>query len=46
MTTFRAYDKAALADGVTEHELADAAHVAAALRAGGAITHGTHLIGG
>lgn len=29
--------------GVTESELAEAVHVAAALRAGGAITHGTHL---
>ncbi len=33
----------ALAAGVTETELAEAVHVAAALRAGGAITHGTHL---
>ena len=30
--------------GVTETELAEAIHVAAALRAGGAITHGTHLL--
>jgi len=29
--------------GVTGQELAEAVHVAAALRAGGAITHGTHL---
>lgn len=29
--------------GVTEQELAEVVHVAAALRAGGAITHGTHL---
>jgi AhpD family alkylhydroperoxidase len=29
--------------GVTETELAEAVHVAAALRAGGALTHGTHL---
>jgi AhpD family alkylhydroperoxidase len=29
--------------GVTETEFAEAVHVAAALRAGGAITHGTHL---
>ena len=78
MTAFRAYDKAALADGaipkkykelvaiavalttqcaycievhrqhalkagVTEQELAEAVHVTAALRAGAAITHGTHL---
>jgi AhpD family alkylhydroperoxidase len=34
----------ALKAGVTEQELAEAVHVAAALRAGGAITHGTHLI--
>ncbi len=79
MATFRAYDKAALADGAipkkykelmaiavalttqcpycievhrqqalkagaTEQELAETVHVAAALRAGGAITHGTHLL--
>jgi AhpD family alkylhydroperoxidase len=79
MSSFRAYDKAALADGVipkkykelmaiavalttqcaycieihrqealkagvTEQELAEAIHVTAALRAGGAITHGTHLL--
>ena len=30
--------------GVTEQELAEAIHVAAALRAGAAITHGTHLL--
>ena len=30
--------------GVTETELAETVHVAAALRAGGAITHGTHLL--
>jgi AhpD family alkylhydroperoxidase len=30
--------------GVTETELAEAIHVAAALRGGGAITHGTHLL--
>lgn len=81
MTTFRAWDKVALAEGaipkkykelmaicvalttqcpycielhregalkvgVTEQELAEAVHVAAALRAGGAITHGTHLFKG
>ncbi len=34
----------ALKAGVTEQELAEAVHVAAALRAGGAITHGTHLL--
>jgi AhpD family alkylhydroperoxidase len=38
--------KNAIAAGVTENELAEAVHVAAALRAGGAITHGTHLFEG
>jgi AhpD family alkylhydroperoxidase len=38
--------QAALKAGVTEQELAEAVHVAAALRAGGAITHGTHLLEG
>lgn len=33
----------ALKAGVTEQELAETVHVAVALRAGGAITHGTHL---
>jgi AhpD family alkylhydroperoxidase len=33
----------ALNAGATEQELAEVVHVAAALRAGGAITHGTHL---
>jgi AhpD family alkylhydroperoxidase len=37
--------QAALKAGVTEHELAEAVHVAAALRAGAAVTHGTHLAG-
>lgn len=81
MTTFRAFDKAALADGaipkrykelmaiavalttqcpycievhrqaavemgVTEKELAEVVFIASALRAGGAITHGTHLLQG
>jgi AhpD family alkylhydroperoxidase len=81
MTAFRAYDKAALADGAipkkykelmaiavalttqcpycievhrqealkagaTEQELAEVVFVASALRAGAAITHGTHLIEG
>lgn len=32
--------------GVTEQELTEVIHVAAALRAGGAITHGTHLLEG
>jgi AhpD family alkylhydroperoxidase len=34
----------ALDAGATETELAETVHVAAALRAGGAITHGTHLL--
>jgi AhpD family alkylhydroperoxidase len=38
--------KNGIAAGVTETELAEAVHVAAALRAGGAITHGTHLFEG
>ena len=81
MTAFRAYDKAALADGAipkkykelmaiavslttqcpycievhrqqalnagaTEQELAEVVHVAAALRAGASVTHGTHLFQG
>ena len=32
--------------GATEEELAEVTFVAAALRAGGAVTHGTHLIEG
>ena len=36
----------ALKAGVTEQELAEVVHVAAALRAGAAITHGTHLFEG
>jgi AhpD family alkylhydroperoxidase len=36
--------QAAVKAGVTEQELAEAVHVAAALRAGAAITHGTHLL--
>ena len=36
----------ALQAGVTEQELAEVVHVAAALRAGAAITHGTHLFEG
>jgi AhpD family alkylhydroperoxidase len=35
--------KQALEAGVTERELAETVHVAAALRAGAAVTHGTHL---
>jgi AhpD family alkylhydroperoxidase len=38
--------QAALKAGVTEQELAETVHVAVALRAGGGITHGTHLFGG
>ena len=33
----------ALKAGVTQQELAEAVHVTAALRAGAAVTHGTHL---
>ncbi len=36
--------QAALKAGATEEELAETIHVAAAIRAGGAITHGTHLL--
>ena len=36
--------KAALKAGVTQEELAETVHVAAALRAGAAVTHGTHLL--
>ncbi|HVJ53098.1 MAG TPA: carboxymuconolactone decarboxylase family protein [Aliidongia sp.] len=36
--------KEALAAGVTETELAETVFIAAALRAGAAITHGTHLL--
>ena len=35
--------KQAIEAGVTETELAEVVQVAAALRAGGAITHGSHL---
>jgi AhpD family alkylhydroperoxidase len=38
--------QAALKAGVTEQELAETVHVAVALRAGGGITHGTHLFEG
>ena len=40
-----AHVKKAKAAGATEAELAEATMVAAALRAGGAVTHGTHAIG-
>jgi AhpD family alkylhydroperoxidase len=36
--------KSALEAGATEAELTETIHVAAALRAGAAITHGTHLL--
>src|SRR5215831_4135144 len=36
----------ALKAGATELELTEVIHVAAALRAGGALTHGTHLLEG
>lgn len=36
--------KSALEAGASEEELAEVIHVAAALRAGAAITHGTHLL--
>ena len=36
----------AIKAGVTEKELAEVVFVASALRAGGAITHGTHLFEG
>jgi AhpD family alkylhydroperoxidase len=38
--------QAALKAGVTDQELVETVHVAAAIRSGGAITHGTHLVGG
>src|SRR3984885_15169765 len=37
--------KAAEAAGATQQEIAETAMVAAALRAGGAVTHATHLLG-
>lgn len=37
---------AAVKAGATEEELAEATFIAAALRAGAAVTHGTHLIEG
>ncbi len=36
----------ALKAGATEEEIAETVHVAAVLRAGAAITHGTHLLEG
>ena len=38
--------EAAKKAGATEQELVEVVHVAAALRAGGAITHGAHLLEG
>jgi AhpD family alkylhydroperoxidase len=38
------HKKAAIAAGATEEEFAETIHVAAVLRAGAAITHGTHLL--
>jgi AhpD family alkylhydroperoxidase len=38
--------KAAEAAGATQQEIAETAMVAAALRAGAAVTHATHLLGG
>jgi len=38
------HKKAALKAGANEHEIAEVTFVAAALRAGAAVTHGTHLI--
>ena len=38
--------KHAVMAGATDQELAEVVHVVAALRAGGAITHGTHLLEG
>lgn len=40
------HNKAARAEGATDAELAEAAMVAAAIRAGGAVTHATHLFAG
>jgi AhpD family alkylhydroperoxidase len=39
------HSKRAKAAGATEEELAETTLVAAALRAGGAMTHGTHTLG-
>src|SRR5271154_640495 len=38
--------QAAIQAGVTGQELAETIHVAASLRAGAAVTHGTHLLTG
>ena len=39
------HQRRARAQGATDAEIAEAVLVAAALRAGGAITHGTHAMG-
>jgi AhpD family alkylhydroperoxidase len=39
------HKEAAIKAGVTEQEFAEVTFIAAALRAGAAVTHGTHLIG-
>ena len=41
-----AYTQASLEKGSNLEQMTEAIHVAAALRAGAAVTHGTHLIGG
>lgn len=41
-----AHRQAAVKAGVTEQELGEVVHVAAALRAGAAVTHGAHLFAG
>jgi len=38
------HKKAAQEAGATEEEISETIHVAAAIRAGGAITHGAHLL--
>ncbi|HBE22202.1 MAG TPA: alkylhydroperoxidase [Verrucomicrobiales bacterium] len=38
------HKQSALAAGATEEEFAETIHIAAALRAGAAVTHGTHLL--
>lgn len=40
------HNKAAREAGASDAQLAEAALVAAAIRAGGAVTHATHLFGG
>jgi alkylhydroperoxidase/carboxymuconolactone decarboxylase family protein YurZ len=43
LSVMTAHSKAALAAGATEAELSETVFVAMALRAGAALTHGTHL---